>query len=321
MSADAPETLGPYRVVALLGRSGRAKVYSAVEASSGRAVALRVFPADVADDPAAARSFEEQGQALAALSHPNLLQALGSGHDGEQLYLVMEAFDGGPLSEVLKRGALKIQEAFALWKEVLKGLGYAHQHRVLHKELNPGNILVSPDLSRVKVTNFAISGGEALANLTGTLKTGEVSLANFYYLAPEQAEGRPADARSDIYAAGVIFHQMLTGRAPGAKFSLPSQLNPELPAEIDVLVLKCLARNPAERYANVNHLYADLTHLEEGLRLRLLSELKGISRSTSRLLGKSDAEGEKKRNPALLYGGIAAAVVVVLAIVAFLLLH
>ncbi|HEV7515339.1 MAG TPA: hypothetical protein VGR07_03475, partial [Thermoanaerobaculia bacterium] len=150
--------------------------------------------------------------------------------------------------------------------------------------------------------------------------------ANIYYLAPEQAEGKPSDARSDLYSAGVLFHQLLTGRAPSAKFGLPSQLNPELPPEVDTLVLKCLARRPEDRYSNVPHLLGDLARLEETLRLRLLSQLQGISRSTSRLLGQGGSqgagqgEGTEKKSPALLWGGVAL-LVILAALVAFFLLH
>jgi serine/threonine-protein kinase len=119
------------------------------------------------------------------------------------------------------------------------------------------------------------------------------------------------DARADLYSAGVIFHEMLTGRAPGPKFSLPSQLDPTLSPEIDVVVLRCLARRPDDRYANAGDLLAALERLEETLRLRTLTEIRGISQAGSRLLGGGDSATGKR--PILLYVGLALLVLAALA--------
>jgi serine/threonine-protein kinase len=168
---------------------------------------------------------------------------------------------------------------------------------------------------------------EALAGATGTIATGEINLGVLGYIAPEQAEGKAPDVRSDVYSAGAIFHEMLTGRAPGAKFGLPSQLNTELPSDVDVLVLKCLARSSAERYGTVVHLLGDVERLEETLRLRLLGELQGISRSTSRLLGKSGegsaaaAEGGGKKGSPMVWVGVGVTVLVAVLIVWFFMLR
>jgi serine/threonine protein kinase len=169
-------------------------------------------------------------------------------------------------------------------------------------------VVVSPDLSRVKLTDFGVGRIEALAGTTGTIATSELSLGTLHYLAPEQAEGRPADARADIYAAGAIFHEMLTGRPPGGKFTLPSQLDSALTPDVDVLVLKCMARNPAERYGTVVHLLGDLEKLEETLRLRVLAGIEGITRS---LRGKPEAETAataERRRPVVLWVVIGVAI-------------
>ncbi len=280
-------------------------------------------------DPQARERFDGEVEKLAAIEHPNLLRVLTSGEDAGRIYLVQEAWDCPMLGDLLRERRPTVPESLAAFKGMLKGLGQLHQRGIVHRDVNPTTVLVSPDLSQVKLTGFGLGKTDALAGTTGTLSTGEVSLANLYYLSPEQAEGRPADARSDLYSAGVLFHQLLTGRAPTAKFGLPSQLNPELPPEVDTLVLKCLARRPEDRYSNVPHLLGDLLRLEETLRLRLLSHIQGISRSTSRLLGQTPGapgasgapeEGPKKKSSALLWGGLALAVVVV-AVVLFLLLR
>jgi|SRR6185369_666843 len=187
-----------------------------------------------------------------------------------------------PLDEILKARRLTIGEAITVMRGICRGLARSHEQGAVHGHLWPHMVLVAPNLSEVQITGF----GELQAmGLTGTLSTGSLNLGAFRYLAPEQTEPRPGapppDHRADVYSAGVIFHEMLTGRAPGERLSLPTQLNSELPPEADVLVLKCLARNPTERYASAVDLLADLAKLEEASRLRLISELRGIAQASS----------------------------------------
>jgi serine/threonine protein kinase len=317
-----PATIGPYRVDRILGRRHPSTSYHAT-APDGRPVVVEVMSRAMAADPAAAERFHAEVERLATLDHPHLIRYLDSGEDGGRLYVVREPWDCPALADLLRERRPSVQESLTAWKGILKGLGQLHQRGMVHRDLNPTTVFVSPDFSQVKLAGFGLGKGEALSGTTGTLSTGEVSLANIYYLSPEQAEGKPSDARSDLYSAGVLFHQLLTGRAPSAKFGLPSQLNPELPPEVDTLVLKCLARRPEDRYSNVPHLLGDLARLEETLRLRLLSHIQGISRSTSRLLGQGGGPGEgtEKKSPALLWVGIAVVVVVLAVVVFFLLRH
>jgi serine/threonine protein kinase len=139
-------------------------------------------------------------------------------------------------------------------------------------------VRVSPDLSHVKLADFAFSRLDALG-MTGTISTGALSLGAFHYLAPEQLDAHQVDHRADLYSAGALFQEMLTGRPPGAKIGLPSQINSSLPPEVDVVVLKCLARNPLERYASAVDLLNAIERLEETMRVRLLAELRDITQS------------------------------------------
>jgi len=182
-------------------------------------------------------------------------------------------------------------------------------------------VLVSPDFSAVKISDLGATGFEtATPNLTATLSTGEIRLGALYYLAPEVLEGQGrGDARADLYSAGVIFHEMLTGRSPGPRFALPSQIDPSLSQEIDVVVLRCLARRPEERYASAGDLLAALERLEEILRLRTLTEIRDISQAGSRLLGGSSSGGGGKKT--FLYFGLAVLVLLALAAVGFWLMR
>lgn len=283
MTPSTPETptrIGPYRVAGLLGRGGSSPVFQAQDAA-GRAVVVRLLSSHLKDNPAAAKRFEREWQALASAPHPNVLHIVGAGQEGSRPYLVTEMVPGArSLAHVMRERRLSVPEALSVMKGLCRGLAHAHQHGVVHHHVTPHAILVSPNLSEVKLTEFGFTRVESLG-MTGTLSTGAITLGAFNYLAPEQVEssGVPADHRADVYAVGAVFHEMLTGKPPGGKFTLPSQANSQLLPETDVIVLKCLARNPTQRYATALELLADLGRLEETQRVRLLSELQQIKKA------------------------------------------
>lgn len=305
MTADLPSRIGPYRVTELVGRGGSSPVFKAVDPKSGRPVAVRLLSSHLVEDPAGAARFERDLRALMSAPHPSLLQILDTGVEGTRPYLVTETVEGTGLDSVLRERRLSVTEILRVMKGICRGLAHAHQLGVLHHHVSPHAVLVSPDLSLVKLGEFGFTRVESLG-LTGTLNTGAITLGAFRYLAPEQAESNAAaDHRADIYAVGAVFQEMLTGRAPTGKFSLPSQSNSELPPETDTIVLKCLARNPSERYATALELLGDLGKLEEALNLRLLSEIRGVSE-------KAAGTGR-----GLLIGGLVA-LLIVLAVIGYL---
>jgi serine/threonine protein kinase len=312
-----PETVGPYRILEPLREGSVSSVYRAT-APDGATVALKVFSLHllIADQPAAARAagppaaipsgasaaaaevtappviarFRREIEAAMPLRHPNILQVLGTGQDGDQLYLATELFDGISLERLLDQGRLPIPQAIAVMRGLCRGLAHAHGRGLVHGHLSPRHLLIAPGVAAVKVADFGPSEIDVVSELDSTLRTGAYALGSFHYLAPEQVGRRGAapDPRSDLYAAGVIFFEMLTGQPPGGRFSLPSQANAELPPAVDVVVLRCLARNPDDRYPSAAALLSALDELEEALRVRLLSHLRGISR----LLGPS---GSRRR--------------------------
>lgn len=320
MPSELPESIGPYRIRELLGKAGQSAVFAATDAK-GRPVAVKLFPASLGDDPKAVERFHRELGAITPVSrHPNLVHVVETGQDGGRLYLAMELVAGTSLDRVLKQRRVSLTETFTIMRGVCRGLAQAHHHGFVHRSLTPRNVLVSPDFSIVKVADLAATGFETTASsLTATLSTGEIHLGALYYLAPEALEGRsPLHAQADLYSAGVIFHEMLTGRSPGPKFGLPSQLTPELPQEVDATVLKCLARRPDERYASAVELLAAVERLEETLHLRVLTEFRGISQAGSRLLGGTKVERGGKR-PWLFVG--VAVLVIALAVAGYLVLR
>lgn len=280
MATDLPTQIGPYRVQEQAGREGGGTLFRALD-PSGRAVTVQLLPSRLTEDAAAYERFRTEAAALAREDHPNLLRVLGTGQEGDRPYLVLEPFPGQPLSEILRTRRITAAEAFAVMKAICRGLAHAHEHGVLHRHVWPHAVRVSPDLAQVKLAEFGFSRMDSLG-MTGTLSTGALSLGAFHYLAPEQMDGRPVDHRTDLYAAGAVFQEMLTGRPPGDRVALPSQVNSVLPPETDVVVLKCLARNPLERYATAIDVLNALERLEESMRVRLLSELRDITQPGSR---------------------------------------
>lgn len=284
MPTDLPTRIGPYRVDALIGREGPAVLYRASAPGDGRAVTVHLLSPRVAEEPELLERFRREAGALVRSGHPNLLRILDIGEEGARPYMATEPFAGVPLDEALRGRRLTAPEAINVMKGICRGLAHAHQHGVVHGHVWPHAILVSRDLSQVKLTDFGFARADSLGK-TGTLNTGALSLGAFHYLAPEQVDqraGGAADHRADIYAAGAVFHEMLTGRPPGGRSALPSQVNGELTPDADVVVLKCLARKPGERYASAIDLLNDLAKLEEAMRVRVLSEFQGITRPGSR---------------------------------------
>lgn len=279
MSTENPDQIGPYRIQEQIGRESGAALFRAV-GPSGRPVTVQLLPERLAQDAGAYERFQHEAAALTREEHPNILRIVAAGQERGRPYLVLEPFQGQPLSEILRARRLTTAEAFAVMKGICRGLAHAHEHGVIHRHLAPAAVRVAPDLSQVKLAEFAFSRLDALGS--GTLNTGALSLGAFHYLAPEQMDGHPVDHRTDLYSAGVIFQEMLTGRPPGERISLPSQINSALLPETDVVVLKLLARKPHERYATAIDALAAIEKLEEAMQVRLLSELRTITQPGSR---------------------------------------
>ena len=275
-------------MLGLLGKGAMGQVYKAVEPSLNRLVAIKVLPAKFQEDDDQVERFEREAQAVALLSHPNVVQIIDKDREGDLLYFVMEYVPGTSLDAVMSQRRLSLHEVFRVAKSICRGLEAAHRQNIVHRDLNPRNVLVSEDLSVVKLADFGISRVEDVSLLQGTLSTSEVSLGSLYYMSPEQSDNMvEADHRTDIYSLGVILYEMLTGRVPVGRFSLPSQINNEVPSDVDPLVLKCLEADPADRYATVTQVLGELNRLEDKLKLGLVHELKGFSQQTSKIFLKS----------------------------------
>jgi len=250
-----------YRIEELLGSGGMGTVYRATQLSLARAVAFKVLPAHVAEDPHFVRRFHREAEVLASLSHQNVVQIIDRGEQGGRFFIVMEYIDGENLRDLMKRGPVEGRQACRIVAGLCAALDYAHSEGVVHRDIKPENVLVGRD-GVVKVADFGLSrvvgGDEAHSRLTHT----HLVMGTYEYMAPEQRESsREADARSDIYATAVVFYEMLTGELPIGRFEPPSRRVPGLDRRLDAVVERGLAKDPDARYARASAMGGEITSL------------------------------------------------------------
>ena len=260
--------LGPYEIIAALGAGGMGEVYRARDTRLNRDVAIKVLPRAVAHDSERRERFEREAQTIAALNHPNIVTIHAIEQTGETAFLAMELVEGRPLSELIPRGGLRLDQLLKTAIPVVDAVVAAHQKGITHRDLKPANIMIGSreHEGRVKVLDFGLAklsstspGGDA----TTALATGEGRiLGTVAYMSPEQAEGKSIDARSDLFSLGVILYEMATGARPftgGTSISIISsivkgtpvplsEVNPATPRDLARIVRRALAKDPEKRY-------------------------------------------------------------------------
>ena len=259
-----------YRVERRLARGGMSTVYEGTDLRLDRRVAIKVMAEALASDPAFIASFIREARSAARLAHLNVVSVSDQGEDDGLVFLVMELVQGQTLREVIhEQGRLSPAQAFAVLAPTLSGLSAAHRTGLIHRDVKPENILLSSD-GLVKVADFGLA--RAVADTGTTSVTSGVLLGTVAYLAPEQIERGKADARSDVYAAGIVLYEMLTGRPPYSgdtalsvayqhvnnDVPLPSSTVPTIPVEIDALVSSATRRDPAARPLDAGAFLAEL---------------------------------------------------------------
>ena len=211
-----------YEILEIIGQGGMAVVYKAKCHRLNRLVAIKVLKPELADDADFRRRFHDESQAVAMLSHPNIVSVYDVSKGGDLEYIVMELIDGITLKQYMeRRGQLNWREALHFITQIMKGLSHAHSRGIIHRDIKPHNIMILRDGS-VKVADFGIA---CLAARNGQTLAGREALGSVHYISPEQAKGERADERSDIYSAGVVLYEMLTSRLPfegTARSPLPS---------------------------------------------------------------------------------------------------
>ncbi|HLM92517.1 MAG TPA: Stk1 family PASTA domain-containing Ser/Thr kinase [Gaiellaceae bacterium] len=265
---------GRYRIVRKLGAGGMANVYLAEDEDLGRRVAIKILNDRYANDDLFIERFRREAKSAAALSHPNIVSVYDRGEAEGTYYIAMEVIEGRSLKElIMTRGPLPIAQALAYTHEILDALRFAHRHGIIHRDIKPHNILIG---ERLKVTDFGI----ARAGASQMTEAGSI-MGTAQYLSPEQARGAPVTASSDLYSAAIVLYEMLTGKVPFNGDSAieiamkhlndppkpPSKIRPEIPDELDAVVLRALSKNPEDRYQTAEEFSEDLHRVEAGLPL------------------------------------------------------
>ena len=257
-----------YEIIKSIGEGGMANVYLAMDTFLDRKVAVKVLRGDLSTDEKFIRRFQREAYNASALSHPNIVEMYDVGEDNGTYYIVMEYIEGRTLKQLLKkRGSLTTPEVVDIMLQLTDGIAYAHDKYIIHRDLKPQNIMIGDD-GKIKITDFGIA---VALNSTQLTQTNSV-MGSVHYLPPEQASGKGATTKSDIYSMGIMLFELLTGKLPfkgenaveialkHMKDDIPSvkKLNSNVPQSLENIVLKATAKNPKNRYDDVKEMYEDL---------------------------------------------------------------
>lgn len=323
---------GRYQLGEVIGHGGMAEVYAGTDVRLGRPVAVKVLRADLARDHSFLMRFEREAQAAAALNHPNIVSVYDTGEDIVEdaltaikvPWIVMERVEGQTLRQIMASGRrLTVERALDVVSGILAALDYSHRHGIVHRDIKPANVMVTP-AGDVKVMDFGIA--RALADASATVTHTSAVLGTAQYLSPEQARGEIVDARSDLYSCGALLYELLTGRPPFTGDSpvaiayqhvteqpkAPSTIDPEIPHEVDAIVLAALAKKPANRYASAAEMRGDIERAIDG---QPVTARIPVQDAPTEALGRVDVSSgslRERQSTAIWLGSLAAVVVVVL---------
>ncbi|MCL4422992.1 MAG: Stk1 family PASTA domain-containing Ser/Thr kinase [Actinobacteria bacterium] len=343
---------GRYELSHHIARGGMAEVYRANDRLLGRPVALKILFPELSVDRSFVERFRREAQAAANLSHPHIVPVFDWGEDQGTYFIVMEFVDGDPLSAILRSsGTLQPERAADIAADVADALAYAHRHGVVHRDVKPGNILITDD-GEVKVTDFGIA--RAVNTEESLTQTGAV-MGTATYFSPEQAQGYGVDGRSDIYSLGVVLYEMVTGRPPFTgdtpvavaskhvrdQLVPPRQLNPGVPPDMEAVIMKAMAKSPELRYQTADAMRTDLRRFSQGQRVHAepATTVLGIGGQTTMMAGVGAGAGtqmliqaprasdlssrpmdeSKERSRTGIYAGVLVVLLAALIVVGFLL--
>jgi serine/threonine-protein kinase len=302
-----------YEILERLGGGGMALVYKAKDNLLNRIVTIKVLRDEYADDEEFVRRFRQEAQAVASLSHPNIVNIHDVGYCEGSHYLVMEYVEGQNLKEIIKlKAPLSIEEAVEITKQICDGLEHAHDNKIIHRDIKPHNILITKG-GKVKVADFGLARAVTTATVTHT----KTVLGSVHYFSPEQAKGEITDEKSDIYSLGVVLYEMLTGQVPFGGGESPisvalkhiksepeslRKLNPAVPQGLEAVVKRAMAKDAHRRYENLSQMKQDLilaltrryfddNDSDGQLELEKTKEMEPVKMSEAK-----DEKGRKKNN-------------------------
>jgi serine/threonine-protein kinase len=305
-----------YKIIKEIGRGGMAIVYSARDTLLERRVALKMLRPEYKSDDEFIDKFRQEARAVARLSHPNVVSIYDIVVDEERIYLVMEIVEGKTLKDIIKeRTKLSIAESLEIASQIAAALSVAHGNQIVHCDIKPHNIILNDD-HEVKVTDFGIA--RAFSN--STVRVTETVVGSAHYFSPEQAKGGEIKAYSDIYSLGVVLYEMTTGELPfhgespisvalkhiQQKPVEPSQINKDIPEEVNDLIMKAIAKNPADRFQDAYEMRQQITYCLKNLRSTTKNinkkekfnadETKVMKRTDFAFLNNSENNNKKNNN-------------------------
>jgi serine/threonine-protein kinase len=265
--------LDAYRIEGLVARSGMASIYRAVDTRNQCVVALKVPHPDLEADPILFDRFKREGEIGEKLDHPRIMRVIG-GEQRSRIYMVMEWCEGRLLRQILDEGRMDPARVVRITIAVLEALQYIHERGVIHRDMKPENVMVDAQ-DNIKLIDFGIAGDAAARRLTYANITAALGTPN--YISPEQVKGKRGDARSDIYAVGVMLYEMLTGKLPFTGSNPvqvmndrllnyptpPRVLEPSITSQLQEVIYRAIERDPQNRYAQAREFAHDLEHLDE----------------------------------------------------------
>src|SRR5579864_8504513 len=285
MSILPGRRLGPYEILSAIGAGGMGEVYKARDTRLDRTVAIKVLPTDLAERAELRERFEREAKTIASLNHPHICTLYDTGHQDEIDFLVMEYIEGETLAQRLQKGALPIQQVLQYAIEISDALDKAHRKGITHRDLKPGNIMLTKSgtkmldfgLAKLRQDSKPTTAFSELATIQGGETAEGTILGTLQYMAPEQVEARPVDARTDIFAFGAVVYEMATGKKAFEGRSQASliakildtdpapisSLQPMTPSALDRLVKKCLAKEPEKRWQAASDVCDELKWIAE----------------------------------------------------------
>jgi TolB-like protein len=286
VSLNAGARLGPYEILSSLGAGGMGEVYRASDTRLGRTVAIKVLPSHLSESPDRKARFDREAQAISRLAHPGICALYDVGNQDGVDFLVMEYLEGGTLASRLQQGHLSTEDLLKVGIEIGEALEWAHHEGIIHRDLKPGNVMLTRTGSKLLDFGLAkVGGGSDSDSSESPTETADPSLTDpgtvmgtLLYMAPEQLEGRRADARTDIFAFGVVLYEMAAGKKPFAGTSKASligsilkdtpapitELTPMTPPALDRLIRQCLEKDPDERWHSVHDVVKELKWIRDG---------------------------------------------------------
>lgn len=337
-----------YQIIRTIGEGGMANVYLAHDLILDRDVAVKILRGDLADDEKFVRRFQREAIAASSLSHPNIVEMYDVGEDDGKYYIVMEYVEGKTLkSLVKKRGGLTLPEVIDIMTQLTSAIACAHDSNIIHRDIKPQNVLIKED-GIVKITDFGI----AMALNSNELTQTNSVMGSVHYLPPEQANGKGATLKSDIYSLGIVMFELLTGQLPfkgdnaveiaikQMKNQIPSvcNINSLIPQSVENIILKACAKNPKNRYNTVVEMYNDIqTCLDEDRKdekrhvyqfseteeiedTKELKNIKEIKKTKTELDELEDEEDDKKVSKPFIIIAIITAALIIFAIIAIILI-